>query len=182
MYGIVGVGAVVYVALRALRKLFPRLPEPAFIAAPVSLIGIFTLPSLPRYQFERDTLANIEGRGWIRVVNRIDWGSLTEPLTWFRAPLGSTTIVMPNSPIDGGFTQVTMRYEEAPAVAIVNPDCTTSTILYSRPDQAGVFRYTTAAPVKMRDEERKWYCQYDWSTEKEAWHSESLRRTKEAPK
>lgn len=182
IYGVVGVAAVVYVALRALRKPFPRLPEPAFIAVPVFLIGLFTVPSLPRYQFERDTLAKIEGKGWIRVVNRTNWGSLTEPLTWFRAPLGSITIVMPNSPIEGGFRQVTMRYEEAPAVAIVEPDCTTSTILYSRPDQAGVFRYATAAPVKMRDEEKKWYCQYDWSMEKEALRSEALRQMKEAPK
>src|SRR2546426_7569267 len=87
IYGVVGVAALVYVALRALRKTFPRLPEPAFIAAPLFLIGLFTLPSLSRYQFELDTLAKIEGKGWIRVVNRAKWGSLTEPLTWFRAPL-----------------------------------------------------------------------------------------------
>jgi hypothetical protein len=138
--------------------------------------------SLPRYQFERDTLAKIEGKSWIRVVNRTKWGSLTEPLTWFRAPLGSITILMPNSPIEDGFRQVAMRYEEAPAVAIVEPDCTTSTILYSRPDQKGVFRYATSAPAKMRDDEKKWYCQYDWSTEKEALRREALRQMKEAPK
>jgi len=182
IYGVVGVAAVVYVALSALRKTFPRLPGPAFIAAPVFLIGLFTIPSLPRYQFERDTLAKIEGKEWIRVMNRTNWGSLTEPLTWLRAPLGSITIDMPNSPIEGGFRQVTMRYEEEPAVSIVEPDCTTYTILYSRPDQAGVFRYVTAHPAKMRDDEKKWYCQYDWSKEKEAFRREALRQMKEAPK
>jgi hypothetical protein len=182
IYGVAAVAALVYLALRALRKTFPSLPQPAFLAVPVFVIGILTLPSVPRYQFERETLARIEGKGWIRIVNRTNWGSLTEPLTWLRAPLGSITIVMPNSPIEGGFRQVTMRYEETPVVSIVEPDCADSTISRSRPDQAGVFRYTTATPEKMRDEERKWYCEHDWSTEKETLRKELLRRMKDALK
>jgi hypothetical protein len=138
--------------------------------------------STPRYQFERDTMAKIEGKDWVRVVNRTNWGSLTEPLTWLRAPLGSITIIMPSSPIEGDFRQVTMRYEEEATVSIVEPDCTSLTILYSRPDREGVFRHVTNAPVKMGDKEKKWYCEYDWSKEEEALRKEALRQMKEAPK
>lgn len=182
IYGVVGIAAAVYVVLIVLKKAFPRLPEPAFIAVPVFLIGLFTVPSLPRYQFERDVMAKIEGKDWVRVVNKTHWGSLTEPLTWLRTPVGSVTIIMPNSPIEGGFRQVTMRYEEETRVSMVYPDCSTLTILYSRPDKEGVFRYTSNAPAKMSDEEQRWYCQYDWSKEREALRKEALRQMKEAPK
>jgi hypothetical protein len=182
IYGAVAVAAAIYVVLTGLRRTFPRLPEPTFIAAPVLVVGLLTLPSLPRYQFEQDTLAKIEGRGWIRVVNKTHWASLTEPLTWLRPPLGSITIVMPNSPLNGGFREVTMQYEKAPDIAMVDPDCASSTILYSRQDQGGVFRYSTEAPVNMRDDEQRRYCEYDWSTEKEALQRETLRQMNDVPK
>jgi hypothetical protein len=182
IYGVIGIAAAVYLVLRALRKAFPKLPEPAFIAVPVFLIGLFIVPSLPRYQFERDVIAKIEGKDWVRVVNKTHWGSLSEPLTWLKPPIGSITIIMPNSPIEDGFRQVTMRYEEETRVSMVDPDCTTLTILYSRPDKEGVFRYTSNVPIKMSDEEKRWYCQYDWSKEKEALHKEALRQMEKPAK
>ncbi len=112
------------------------------IAVPIFLICLFTLPSIPRYQFEREALSKIEGKDWIRVIDKTKWGSLTEPLTFIKAPVGSIFIVMPNSPIEGGFREVLMRYKEKPRVRMSDPDCTDHTILYSEPDSNGVFRYT----------------------------------------
>lgn len=173
---------VVYPLLSALKKVFPKFPEPAYIVVPVFFIGLLTLPSFARYQFEDDVMSKIEGKDWIRVVNKTKWGSLTEPLTWFKTPVGSVTVVMPNSLVEGGFREVTMRFEEKEIVSMVEPDCTNLTILYAQPDKEGVFRYVTNSSVKMVGEQKKWYCDYDWSKEEEAVHQEALRQLKENTK
>ena len=182
IYGIGGIAVVIYIFLSALKKKFPKLPEPAYIAVPVFLIGLFTLPSLPRYQFEYDVMSKIEGKDWIRVVNKTEWGSLTEPLTWVKAPIGSVTVVMPNSPIEGGFREVLLRYEEKEIVSIVEPDCNNLKILYALPDKEGVFRYTTNSSVQMSGEQKTWYCEYDWSKENQALRREALRQIGETNK
>jgi hypothetical protein len=182
IHGIGAITVAVYGVFVALRKALPKLPHPAVIAGPVFLIALFTVASVPRYQFERDTMAKIEGKDWIHVVDKTKWGSLTEPLTWVRTPVGAVTIIMPNSPIDEGvFRQVTMRYEEKTRVFIVEPDCSALTIIYASPDKDGIFQYTSNSPSKMDAVEEKWYCQHDWTKEKEALRKEALRQMKEAP-
>ncbi len=182
IYGIAGIAVVTYLLLSGLKKVVPRLPEPAYFGAAVFVVGLITLPSLPRYQFEDRVVSEIEGKTWMRVVNRTKWGSLTEPLTWVRAPIGSLTIVMPNSPIEGGFREAIVRYEEEEIVSMVDPDCMDFTILYSRPDRRGVFRYTTRSAVKMNDDQKKWYCEYDWSRERQAVLQEALKRVGQTAK
>lgn len=176
IYGIAAVAGLLYVVLRALKRRFPRFPEPMYVVAPVFLVGIFVLPSIPRYQFERETLAQIEGEGWIRVVNQTRWGAVTEPLTWVKTPIGSVTILMPEPPVEGSFRQVIMQYEKKPLVSNVEADCELSEIIYARPDKDGVFRYTTPSPVRMTPLEKSWFCDYDWTQEKEAFHTEYLRQ------
>jgi hypothetical protein len=183
IYGVIGIAAAVYVVLRVLRKAFPKLPKPEFIAVPVFLIGLFTVPSLPRYQFERDVIAKIEGKDWVRVVNKTRYSFLAEPLTWLKPPVFSIAILMPDSPIEvGTFRLVNIRYKERTRLMVIEPDCTDFTAFYFRPDKKGVLRYTSNAPQKMSNEEKRWYCQYDWSKEKEALRKEALRQMKEPPK
>jgi len=176
IYGIIGVAAVVYLISRALRKVSPRLPEPAVLAGLVFVVGLATLPSIPRYQFQRETLAKIEGTEWLRVVSKAKWGSVTEPLTWVNAPLGSVTVVMPNPPTRGSFRQVTMRYEEEPSVSLVEADCAQFSITYAQPDKTGVFRHATPSPVKMSTQEKSWFCEDDWSREEQASRREYLQQ------
>jgi hypothetical protein len=124
-------------------------------------------------------MSKIEGKDWIRVVDKTKWGSLTEPLTWIRTPVGSVTMIMPNSPIEGGYREVIMRYKEQPIISMVEPDCNDLNIWYAQPDKKGVFRYMTNTANKMNDNERQWYCEYDWSKEKEALRREALRQMEE---
>jgi len=180
IYGIAGIAVVIYVIMSALKKTIPKLPDPVFIAIPVFLIGLFTVPSIPRYRFEDDVMSKIEGKDWIRVVNKRKIGPLTEPLTLIKTPVGSVTIIIPNSPVEGGYREVVMRYKEEPIVSMVEPYCNDFTIIYAQPSKGGVFRYLTKYPNKMNDEERKWYCDYDWSKEKEALRRETLRQMKES--
>lgn len=182
IYGIIGLTALVYVLLRELRKRLPKLPEPMYIAGPVFLIGLVVLPSIPRYKFERDALANIEGKDWMRVVSQARVGDVLEPLTWVKTPVGSITVVMPEPPVEGAFRQITLAYEQEPIISTVGVDCADSTIYYARPDKAGVFRYTTPYPVKMNPQQRAWYCEHDWAREKEAFRTEYLRQAGEQGK
>jgi hypothetical protein len=183
IYGMLGVAILVYLLFRDLRKTFQRFPEPALVAGLVFLVGVGTLPSIPRYQFHNEMLKlvprNEDGAAWVASTSR--WRSLTEPLTWVNPPIGSVTLIWPQShrvrdgqrislaPFENHFYESTWRYGEKPAVSAVNTDCVQSTIRYMRPDESRVLlRPVTPAPVKMVAREKDWYCAHDWSREKDA--------------
>lgn len=168
IYGIAAITAVSYFIALGLKKIFPKSLDPGAIAVIFFFVALLTIPSIPRYKFESNSLSSIEGKDWIRVINKTKWGDLLEPLTWFNAPTGSIYIVMPNNPIDGGFRDVLFRYEEKPRVRISDPDCSDKTISYSEPDGNGIFRYSSKEALRMTDKEVQIYCEYDWSKEKEA--------------
>ncbi len=106
VYGSGVVAAAAFFLGVGIRKVIPKSPNPAVLAGLVFVTAISTLPSLSRYQFESDSLARIEMDGWVRGIYTTKSGALTEPLTWFRTPIGSTFMVMPNDPIKGGFSEV----------------------------------------------------------------------------
>ena len=85
-------------------------------------------------------------------------------------------MVMPNSPIEGGFREILLRYEEDPRITMSDPDCSDKKIFYSEPDSEGVFRYTSKIPQVMNEQEIAIYCDYDWSKEKEALRAEALKQ------
>lgn len=176
IYGIAIIAGSVYFIALAVKKIVPKLPNPIVIAVLVFFVALFILPSIPRYQFEKSSLSQIEGKEWIRIINKTKWGSITEPLTWFHAPVGSIFIVMPNSPIEGGYREVLMRYEEKPRTRIAEPNCNDQTILYSEPDGQGVFRYSSRKAYPMSEKELSIYCEYDWTKEKEALRNEMLKQ------
>jgi len=129
IYGIAIVAAAVFLLSVGIKKIYSKFPNPVILAALAFFVALFTLPSLPRYQFESESLSQIEGKDWIRVINKTSWGSLTEPLTWFRTPVGSIFMVMPDDLIQNGYREVLLRYEEEPRIAMSKPYCRDSTIL-----------------------------------------------------
>lgn len=159
-----------------MRKRFPKAPDPIFVVGPVVLIGLVVLPSIPRYHFEKQTLAQVEGKGWMRVVHTMKVGHILEPLTLVNAPIGSVTIITPELPVEGAFRQMTIRYEGESLLSAVKADCSRSTIHYAQPDKDGIFRYTTPSSVEMSPQQKSWYCEYDWTREKEAFRTEYLRQ------
>jgi len=89
IYGMLGVATLICLLFRDLRKTYPRFPEPALVAGLVFLVGVGTLPSIPRYQFHNEMLKlmlRIEDRD--RVARTSRWRSMTEPLTWVSPPIG----------------------------------------------------------------------------------------------
>ncbi len=167
--------AIAYGIFWAIKLVFPKAPNPATMAAPFVLLGILTLPSIPRYLFEQDVFDMTKGRPWIRITNQTKSGDLVAPLTLIKMPITSVTMVMPNDPPVGGFRKIVMRYDEEPMVFFVDPDCEDSTVWYSQPDDEGTVRYSTGKPQDMTEQERETYCAHDWAPEREALRTEILR-------
>ena len=81
IYGIVLICGVVYFLVKGIKKLIPAFPSPEILASLAFFIGIFTLPSIPRYQFEKEAFLQIEaGKDWVMVVNKTKLSSIIEPL------------------------------------------------------------------------------------------------------
>jgi len=174
--GILIVAAAVYFVAAGIKRFVTKFPNPGVLAALVFFAGIFTVPSVPRYQFEKEALSQIEGKEWIGVINKTNWGSLMEPLTWFRAPVGSIFMVMPNSPIEEDrYREILLRYKKEPRIRISDTDCQERTIMYSEPDNEGVYRHTSEKAQPMTKQEINIYCEHDWSKEKEALRAEALK-------
>jgi len=169
IYGMLAVAVLVYLLFRDLRKTFPRFPRPAPIAGLVFLVGVGTLPSIPRYQFHNEMLkVTLQTDDRISLVTSTErWRSLTEPLTWVNPPIGAVTVIYPIgwSRFENRFFESTWRYGEQWAESAVDADCVQSTIRYTRP---GILYPVTPLPVKMTAREKYWYCEHDWSQEKEA--------------
>jgi len=178
IYGIGAIAAAAYFLANGLKKISPRFPDPFIPAVLVFVLALFTLPSIPRYQFEKDTLADMEGKAWVRVISTTKIGDLVEPLTWFHTPIGSFFLVMPNSPMEGGFREMLLQYDEEPQIRMTDPGCMDGSIFYSAPDKEGVVRYTSVEPQRMSSQEISMYCDYDWSTEIEALRAEYLKHYK----
>jgi hypothetical protein len=137
VYGIVGLAALLYWALNVSKRRLTWIPNPTYVAVPLALVAIMTVPSVPRYRFESDGLAKIESSPWIRVVDKAKWGSLTEPLTLLSTPIGFFHLAMPDPQEAGTFREIFLRYSENPRIVISEPDCDDGTILRAEPDGAG---------------------------------------------
>ncbi len=172
VYGLMLIVAVTFGLAFVVKSFIPKSPNPWTIAIIVFFVGLFTVPSIPRYQFSNETLNNIDGKEWIRIINKENWGSVTEPLTWFNPPLGSIFIAMPYDPVTMGsfdyFQEVLIQYEEEDKLRIIQRFCTDNKIQIYKYDDKGTLRFATNMPQKMTEDERKRYCEYDWSKERDA--------------
>ena len=168
IYGIIILILPIYGGAYLFKNFFPRFPSPFAVAAVCFILLIATVPSYPRYKFEKQVLSIMEENLHIKVIARANYGDFTEPLTWFRTPLGFVHLVAPNHWTDGGgFRRVLMRYDEETEVTIEDPDCKNLTIMVSAPDNKGVFRHTTKRRSPMSKEDKRLFCDTDWSSEHE---------------
>jgi len=184
MIGIVVITGIVLIVFILLQKVIPKAPNPLYIACAVFFIGLFTLPSIPRYKFEKDVFTELNGKDWVRIVDKIKRGHIAEPLTLIKTPVGYfkavmpnvDDIVMPNSDDIAAFTEGIFQYKKEPILSIVITDCNKHIILqYSQPDNEGVYRQLLEEPIKMNEDEKRIYCEYDWTKEKQALDEEMLK-------
>ena len=178
IYGIIILILPIYGGAYLFKIFFPRFPSPFAVAAGCFILLIATVPSYPRYKFEKQVLSIMEESPHIKIIAKANYGDFTEPLTWFRAPLGFVHLVAPNHPIHvGGFRRVLMRYDEETEVTIEDPDCENLTIMVAAPDSKGVFRDTTNKRSPMSNEDKKLFCDTDWSSEHEKLRDLMLKAT-----
>ena len=129
---------------------------------------LVTLPSYPRYKFDRDVRSKILGAEHVHVINKTYWGAITEPLTWFSNYIGSTHVAFPEGLLSGNtFRHVVMRYEEEPRIFSVTPNCADRIKDVSEPDSNGIFRYTEWNQA-MTEADFQLYCVKNWDREKES--------------
>lgn len=152
-------------------KMWPQHSTIYFAVMAIILFGaIATVPSIPRYQFEQEVVAELEKNPYARVVHKFRLGEITEPLTWFNAPYGSFFVVIPdrltgmndNLDIPRSFQTVLLRYDEPIVVSMMMVYCADREYKRSEPDQEGYFRNTTATAQELNDELYSIYCEYDW--------------------
>lgn len=172
VYGIGLIAMIIYLLMTRIKKIIPRLPSPLLVSTLIVVIGLFTVPSIPRYQFSQKTLSSIDGKPWIKIIHRANWGSIIEPLTWFNAPLGSIFIAMPYDPVSMGsfdfFQEVLVQYKEEDQIRVIERFCTENKIQIYKYDEKGTLRFATNKAQKMTKEEKERYCEYDWSKERSA--------------
>jgi len=153
-----------------------KFPVPEAAGVVVFLIGMFTLPSYPRYKFENDTYAELAKHPEYRIVQTTYWGSLTEPLTWFHSFTGHFRAVAPD-PISSDedlhismFRQIVFRYDEKPQEWIFNVLCEDNKMSSQIRGENGKFELLSKDWEPISKENRNLFCKSDWSKETEyAW-------------
>ena len=168
---------VVYVISAGLKKIFNKSPNPSIFLMLTFVIGIFTVPSIPRYLFESEILSQYKDSGEFKLVNKANWGALIEPITLIKTPIGFFHFVSPISqPILGydkdrarnEFRSHIYRYDEEPVYQIVDADCSDNTITISEPVD-GVFRYITW-DEEMVGYQKRTYCETDYEAQVEIFY------------
>ena len=164
VYGIGLVAAVTFFILNGLRGRREGDHVPAMVAVAIVVLGMTTLPSIPRYAFEDQIMATIQDKPWVKVVNKTKIGTLIEPLTWFNAPVGSISVVTPGDALTPGFHMVIFSYGQKEVAALVEPDCATRMIDYSYAGEDGIYRADEQFwNQRMSDKDYELYCKTDWT-------------------
>jgi hypothetical protein len=168
IYGIALIAALAGAVAFVLSKLTQISINHFAVGVVVFVALLFTLPTYPRYKFDRDIQSNLLNAAHVHVINKTYWGAITEPVTWFMDFIGSVNLVYPEGVLSGNsFRHVVMRYEEEPRVYAVTPTCNEKRKDVAEPDAKGVFRWT-GWNKKMTDEDFQLYCVKNWDIEKQA--------------
>ena len=178
IYGIAILAAPFYAAFWLLRKIAPRFPHPAIPTGVAVFLMILSFPSYPQYKFEANVQDIVAQAEHLTIVSETHWGAITEPLTWFAAPVGAFRIVGPdlaagtwydsNKP-NNSFQVIVARYDEPELVMLVDADCEKRTMhaaSASKPNEA--FRYMTQHPEEMDDVAYRDFCKTDYTEQFEA--------------
>ena len=134
IFGIAILIVPIYGIAYLFKKFVPGFPSPFAVSAVCFVLLIATVPSYPRYKFEKQALSMLERSPHAKIIAKTYSGDITEPITWIRTPLGFVHVVYPDFPLEGGgYYRVIMRYDEEPQITIENPDCKDFTIMVSAP-------------------------------------------------
>ena len=172
IYGFIPIIGTIYGFFFILKKVFKKLPNPLIFAGLSFFICIFTIPSIPRYNFENNVLLKYKNAGEFKLVNSSKWGALVEPVTLFKTPIGFFHYVSPvthsswknfNENEEREFRSHIYRYSEPTRTQIINVHCSDMLISISEPI-GGVYKYLVFNE-KMNDNQKKIYCKTNFQNE-----------------
>ena len=69
IFGIAAITAAIYSIAKILHNKINKFPEPELIAGLAFFLLLMTLPSYPRYKFEKETIEQFEKNKHFRLVN-----------------------------------------------------------------------------------------------------------------
>lgn len=166
---IVGIGSLAALVYLISSK-FNRRDMGFKIALIVFFVGLFTLPSVPRYQFEQDVISNQVNKPWVKIAKTHKGGDIAEPLTWFMTPVQTFILVMPESSSSSRFLVTQFTYKEPALIRLAIPDCKVRSVsFFAMDNQSGKYAaFKEAQNKEMFLEEYKLLCLTDWSEEKRA--------------
>ena len=170
IYGTVVFAAAVWAVAHLFGKLTKRDLLPAVWGGIAFVICLVVLPSLPRFQFEKEVRAHLKSAPWVRVVEEVKLGSLLEPLTWFVSPVGVFRVVSPDLLDEQQFTEFLFRYDQEPVVRIIDVACVDREYYLSVPDSKGTFRILPETQ-RMTDQDFGLFCIEDWSERRKTYRS-----------
>ncbi len=167
IYGIIAIIAVIYLPIKALNKKFTKTPDAEFIAGILFFILILTVPSYPRFKFERETRAMLVEHKHMKIINETKWGDLIEPITWFHAPVGAFNVISPEPFVHStegfqAFKQIFFRYEEEPSLYLIEVNCKEKVHNTSEMQTNGKF-HVISTENALSDSEYNTFCNTDWS-------------------
>jgi hypothetical protein len=145
---------------------------PFYIAGGLGALVFCTVPSVPRFLFEQRVLEQAASIPGIRLVNSTRWGDLVEPVTWFYAPYGAFRFVGPYSSIQDikgpnrMFREFVLRYGEEPGIYVRQVFCDDGEYSIAAPDEDGEFRIIAKDWPELSAEDRRPFCEEDWTEEK----------------
>lgn len=165
-YGAIGISVILYFTLKTIRRDNEKDKIPMITTAIVALIGVLILSSIPRPNFEKEIMAKIADKPWIKVAHKSKVVRLTEPYTWFSSSINSITLISPGDALRPGFHLTNLTYNKKPSNAFVDPDCTKRQLDYAKADNEGIYRQDDKNMyLKMNAQEYALYCKQDWSAE-----------------
>lgn len=166
--------AFIYVIFFILNKLRIGILQPSTAMMIFGLLGIFTMPTIGKYQFEKGVLSEFETASEFKLVASNSAFSIGEPLAYIRAPKTHFTFVAPMMPPQSNpysfasssndFTEVMYAYGEQATWRIVTTMCDD--------DYIGISEMVDGL-LKIVDErqiypnEKKYFCDTDYSEQSE---------------
>ncbi len=167
IYG-TGIAAAIFYGLAlALGRIFKKNFQPEVWAVSGFLIALIVLPTVPRIQFERETRAELELSPWVHITEEIEYGSFTEPLTWFMSNTGYFRGVFPDPLERNSFWEMSIKYQvEQDSIRLLDVDCEQNVYYVSKPNNKGVLK-TFPNRLNLSEEEIYLFCKKDWKVERE---------------
>jgi len=175
IYGVILITAIAVYSAIGLRKVFPIISE-KFVAAfsfLVFIISLFTLSSVPMYQFEGKVIRDISDKPWFRIIDRKTTSSLLTPITIFIPPVTTILISRPSVTFGyGSFIETLLIQDGVEMVELgrlVRINCQEKSIALSLFLPLGEpIKESTSGKKKMTVSDNNNYCLYDWAKEEAA--------------